>query len=292
MLKQIHLWAIFSSLGAIILVSCLPSGSSGSQSSQASPQCSDLTAKGAQECEKANAIAGKTCSFEFDSCVELTASLKDFRAADMNFEVKIPAGGSANLATDKALGAGHSDSIDWNGLCGITTAKNHIMEAVVEQISLAFAKDKKEVSIAVDCSRGGGTTKTFALGYGAKPVQDEALLITVDLKSQDVQGEIAAAVSGTAVKLPARNGNLLEFFSKANWLYSKKKNAVLGISQLGTLGFRQGYPMLPLKEEKDFDNAFDYARKPSTPGPGGGGYEIAEINGKTVGAISFIFDKR
>lgn len=292
MLKQIRLWVIFSSLGAIILAGCLPSGSGSSQSSQVTPQCSDLTAKGAQECEKANAIAGKTCSFEADACVELTASLKDFRSADMNFEVKIPVTKTENIATDKALGAEHSDSIDWNGLCGITTAKNHILNRVVAQISLAFAKDKKEVSLAVDCTRGGGTVKTFALGYGAKPVQDEALLITLDLKGQDLPGEIEAAITFGVAPKPARNGNLLEFFSKANWLYSKKKNAVLGISQLGTLGFRQGYPMLPLKEEKDFDSAFDYARKPSTPGPGGGGFEIAEVNKKTVGAISFIFDKR
>jgi hypothetical protein len=241
-------------------------------------KCADLTAKGATECEKTNAIDGKTCSFEADACVEFAGVIKDFRSADMNFDVTLPAAVDVkNRATDKTLGTDHGEAPDWNALCGIKGAKRHELEEAVGTMSLEFAKDHKAVKVILDCNRGGGGKKSYDLGYGAKELPNDALLITIDLKGQAVNGDMDR---------PGRTGNLLEFFSKANVLYSKKKNAIIFISQLGNLGHRIGNPILPLKEEKEFDDAINYARTT------GGGYEIASENGKNVGAISLILDKR
>lgn len=234
--------------------------------------CADLTKDGDAACTKADAITGKICVWEFDACSEQSDVLKNFRAQDMNFKANVRAGAAA-LATDEVLGTDHGERPDWDALCGLPAA-DRALEVVVASLTLKFKKEKKEVDVVLDCTRGGGANKTHTFSYDAKPTTEDALLIRLNNPATPLNGNF---------QMGAKAGNLLDFFSKADWLYSSKKSKVYGISQLKNFGY--AYEKTKLDTEGEFDKAFTYARTT------GGGYEVGKEQGKYVGAISFSLSK-
>lgn len=239
--------------------------------------CSELTTQGQLACVKADAVAGKICVWEFEACTELSPLLKEFRKEDRAFKVTLPTG-NLKSATDDALGLDHGELPDWSKLCGINNpTKKYDLYGTIISMSLSFKKDKKEVTLVMDldCNPEGAKVATFNFSYDAKAVGD-ALLIKLDAGGQKVEGEF---------ENKGRRGNLFDFFTKADWLYSKKQDAVIGISQLGKYGYRRGYPLLDLNDEDAFDAAITYARGP------GAGYEIGKKDKQDIGAVSLIFKK-
>ncbi len=228
-------------------------------------ECSALTKDGNAACLKADAVKGKICVWEFDECSELSSAVKKFRAQNISFAAAVPAG-PANLATDQILGADHGERPNWDLLCGVAPA-NNLLNAVVNNVRVNFKKDKQEVDVVLDCTRGGGVNnKTYTFGYDAKALADGALLLRLDAKTEKVDGDFLGGGAG-------KNGNQLDFFSKADWLYSAKNSKLMVIPQLAKLGF--DYQTIPLTTEKSFSDAFTYARTT------GNGYEVADNVGST-----------
>lgn len=244
--------------------------------------CGSLTAKGASDCEKKDAISGKVCVWEFDECAELTPALKDFRSADQTYEVAMPAAGGGNLATDQVLGASHGEAPDWERICGAPGVRGGTKTLIqaLDSLTLVFKKDTKEVTLSLDCSRAGGGlgNKTYDFSYTAKTLDDKSLLLKLDSKGFSIIGSFDGP----------RVGNLLEFFSKADYMVTPDKTSLIGIIQLGNMGYRAGYPMLKLTTKKEFDDAIAYARDATK----GGGYELAKVGGQDVGGVSFVYQRK
>lgn len=165
-----------------------------------------------------------------------------------------------------------------------STAGKPSMATAINSFSLKFTGNKPEVTINLDCLKtSGNASVTYYLSYKAKTLNDNSLLIEFGLNGKEVKGAWEAATfwgQNDPRNKAAREGNLLEFFTKANWLYSKKNDTITGISQLGNLGY-PGNATIELKDEKSFSDAIDQVKTKSE-------YDIKP----KVGAISFILNKK
>ena len=220
--------------------------------------CASLTKDGRDACIKKNAIANKACVWEYDECYEFSLAVENFKNKKADFTVDI----------NKVLGADHGETPDWKAICQVNTdAVKADLKQAVNNIKLSFVEDNK-VSIVLDCTKiNGAKDVTYSFTYEVKPSSDDSLLLRLN-SSQVINGKFD----------DSRNGNLLDFFTKTDWLYSTKKPLFYGITQLGKLGYN--YLTISLNNENSFVQAFTFASK-------GNGYEISN----NIGAISFVFDE-
>lgn len=223
--------------------------------------CASLTEDGHDACIKKDAIANKTCVWEYDECYEFSLAVENFKNKKADFTVDI----------NKALGADHGETPDWKAICQVNTdAVKADLKQVVNNIKLSFVEHNK-VSIVLDCTKiNGAKDVTYSFTYEVKPSSDDSLLVRLN-SSQVINGKFD----------DSRNGNLLDFFTKTDWLYSTKNSLFYGITQLGKLGYN--YLTISLNNENSFVQAFAFARDTSK----GNGYEISN----NIGAISFVFDE-
>jgi hypothetical protein len=232
-------------LGMLSSMACNLGNKAKEPSAQTFKECAEIKVQ--SDCTK-DKISGKSCAWMGNLCVEETAELEAFMSEDKVFVFNSrTAGSSKGLDTKRTA--------DWNVICGIGEQTVKAQMNIVQNIKLTFAKGSDQLKMEVICY--GASARTFNFKYSANKVDsaDEQekgnLLLKIDLNGEQAQGNWNGSDN---------NGNLLEFFSKSDWIYRKSNSMIAAINQLGNNGYQ--YPTIALSKLKDFVDAFQFQAEP------------------------------
>lgn len=212
---------------------------------------------------------GNDSNSDNNSTNEVTPELTSFMAQDLKFVVHPALIKGVNA---EAFGADHGETADWAKICGTDEKNWPGMNTAIKTFTLSFKKSSSVAQVILECTNGD--TKVLDFPYSARTLTNwYTLLIKLDLNGQSV--ESMNTINKT-------QQNWLEFFTKTNWLLvAPEKDTIIGISQLGNIGF--DYATLPLDTYEEIMKAYAYAQKD--------GYNAGEVNNKNVGAITFVMKK-
>lgn len=224
-------------------------------------ECSDL--KVATDCTAADKIPGKVCQWMANSCIESSAALTAFMSADQEFKVTIK-----NESNSEAnMGHTHRESPNFAIICRLNGNYRGLKDSI-SKFTLKFLKDSDKVELILDCDGASTGQQKYLLAYNARVVDGKNLVITLDLNGKEAIGQWNTT----------RTGNLLEFFSKADWIYLKDNNEIIGVIQLAKNGYRTE-PTIPLTNEAEFTGARTYITDSSSNNPG---YNVGPNTGGMV----------
>lgn len=185
-----------------------------------------------------------------------TAELvKDFKSAERTFYI--------NNFEDKRF--------DWTLLCSNDVSAKTIIQII-------FKPNSNNGEITLSCAKDEVDFKSLSNDfiYDIIKTDDESLVLNVNWQARGAGGiinENEASPKGLALLKMAK------VFSKADWLYSKNSDQLVGFSQLGKNGIGE-YPTTILDNHEKFINALNYQKNDKN--------NIAP----NVPAISFIFNQR
>lgn len=184
------------------------------------------------------------CLWMSNTCVPDSMALRSLMSSGYQWKASV-------AEPDEVFG--QTVKLDWQNICGVAKGGDSF-DAYITEVKVAFVKDTDKLKLTLDCYT---TNPTFEFTYSGIE-KNGSLLLTLDAPGAKIPG----TYEGSSI-------NILDFFTKAAWMYDRASHSFVAISLYDKI-FGKSQNSIPLTTKADFDAAIKYVKDKN------GGVEVAK----------------